>query len=181
MPFIITSLWFLSGLYIWVCPQGCFWHCIWHDKYRLSWQAFIGNTSNQIDEASEARKRNISCFVRRNRESTTFIENRLGAGLKIVDFGTVLVLEGTAIVKRQLFKAWSPLRRPPWCWSQRSEGLLALPRSDLHYRQTFDQFHVYLTTCKSIKWRKWVWQRYFGLLPWYCAVFLSLPLRRITD
>ena len=31
MPFIMTSLWY---------NQGCLWHCIWHDKCRLSWQAF---------------------------------------------------------------------------------------------------------------------------------------------
>ena len=27
------------GLYVWVY-QGCFWHGIWHDKFRLLWQAF---------------------------------------------------------------------------------------------------------------------------------------------
>ena len=57
MPFIMKSLWFLSGLRFgrssppiikqWTeiaekvqIYQGCLWHCIWHDKCRLSWQAF---------------------------------------------------------------------------------------------------------------------------------------------
>ena len=35
----MTSLWYLSGLYVWVY-QGCFWHCVRHDKFRLLWQAF---------------------------------------------------------------------------------------------------------------------------------------------
>ena len=57
MPFIMTNLWCLSGLcfgrslspiirqrikiaeYVWIY-QGCFWHYIWHEKCRLSWQAF---------------------------------------------------------------------------------------------------------------------------------------------
>ena len=32
-------LWYLPWLHVWVY-QGCFWLCIWHDKYRLLWQAF---------------------------------------------------------------------------------------------------------------------------------------------
>ena len=39
MPFIMTSLWYLSEFHAWVY-QGCFWHCIWHDKCHLLWQAF---------------------------------------------------------------------------------------------------------------------------------------------
>ena len=35
----MTSLWYLLELYAWVY-QGCFWHCIWHNKCRLLWQAF---------------------------------------------------------------------------------------------------------------------------------------------
>ena len=38
MLFIMTSLWYLPRLYIWVY-QSCFWHCIRHDKCRLLWQA----------------------------------------------------------------------------------------------------------------------------------------------
>ena len=39
MPFIMTRLWYLSGLYVWIY-QGCLWHCIWHDNLCLSWHAF---------------------------------------------------------------------------------------------------------------------------------------------
>ena len=39
MPLVMTSLWYWSGLYVWVY-QGSFWHCIRLDKCCLSWQAF---------------------------------------------------------------------------------------------------------------------------------------------
>ena len=39
MLLIMTSLWYLPGLYVWVY-QGCFWHYIRHAKCCLSWQAF---------------------------------------------------------------------------------------------------------------------------------------------
>ena len=55
LTLIVTSLWYLSGLFIWVY-QGCFWHCIRHDKCRLLWQAFDinqGYTSELIKAVSD--------------------------------------------------------------------------------------------------------------------------------
>ena len=90
MPFIVTSLWYLpgytfefikaasdvlfdvinavyhdkplkfTGLYVWIY-QGCFWHFIWRDKCRLSWQAFdIGLPSS----GSEYKSLNMFEFIK---------------------------------------------------------------------------------------------------------------------
>ena len=54
----MTSLWYLSWLYVWVY-QGCFWHCIKHDKCRWSWQAvyfYRGYVSGEASLPSSGSK-----------------------------------------------------------------------------------------------------------------------------
>ena len=38
----------LIGLSVWVY-QGCFWHCIWNDKFCLKWEFWISNDDSQFE------------------------------------------------------------------------------------------------------------------------------------